>query len=117
MPHRDDFRQIRRLIADTLNIRHHFHGCGYGSQIPCHRLLLQRAYRRIAHLACNSGGHEPDGFKQAGHIGHIARHHDDCHGLSDGAAYTKHDGRCNAAFGRRNTDAKVGFQLCCAQRL
>ena len=53
-------------------------------------LRWRGAHGGVGHLRGNGGGQEPHRREQARHIGHVARHHNDGHGLTDGPADAQH---------------------------
>ena len=73
------------------------------------RLTLQAG--GIGHLTGHCGGQEPDAGEEGRHVGHIAGHHDDGHGLADGAADAQHDAGGNAAFGSGHADLEPGLGI------
>ena len=50
-------------------------------------------------------------LEQARHIGHVAGHHDDGHGLADGPAHAQDDGGGHAAAGGGNGHAEDRLQM------
>ena len=58
---------------------------------------------------------KPHGSKQARHIGHVARHHDDGHGLTNGTAHTQYHCGSHAAAGSGQRDPEIRLNLCGTQ--
>ena len=62
---------------------------------------------RVAHLQHDVGGHGAHALEYAlGNDGLIAGHHDDGHGLADGAAHAQHDAGHDAGDGSGNDNAE-----------
>ena len=69
----------------------------------------------VGHLAGHGGGEEADGLEETGHVGHIARHHDDRHGFADGPADAQHDRGGDATGGGRDAHPEHGLDMGGAQ--
>ena len=69
-------------------------------------VAVERAHGGVGHLRGDGGGQKPHRRQQARHIGHVAGHHDDGHGLADGPADAQHDGGGDAAAGGGHADPK-----------
>ena len=73
--------------------------------------MIEAAHLCVTHTGDNAGGEKSHRRKQPRHIGHVARHQNDGHGLADGPAHTQHHRRGDAAAGGVDTDAKIGLHL------
>ena len=75
------------------------------------RLLIQASYTGVGHAGDNAGGEKAHRRKHPRHIGHIARHQNDGHRLTDGPAHAQHHRRRDAAAGGVDADPEIGLHL------
>ena len=55
--------------------------------------MIQASYTGVGHAGDNAGGEKAHRRKQPRHIGHVARHQNDGHRLTDGPAHAQHHRR------------------------
>ena len=78
--------------------------------------MIKTPHPGVGHAGDDAGGEKAHRCKETRHIGHVASHHDDGHGLADGPAHAQHHRGSHTAAGGVKTDAEPCFRFRGTQR-